>query len=226
MVGKVAFPVFSTIQDDPDRLKKAFQKSLTTMVLVNFPMMIGLAIIARPLVLILLTDKWAGCINYLQLLCFIGLLFPLHVINLKLLQALGRSDLFLRLEIIKKALIAINIAITWRWGITAMIYGMMITSVIAYYLNSYYTGRLIGYPIIAQLRDMISYLIMSIFMGIGVYTVGFLPFPNYLFLMFAQIATGIVIYSSLCRLFRLSAFIELWLAGWNKLSVLRTGTAG
>ena len=102
MVGRVTFPVFSTIQDDPARLKRGLKKALTTLVLVNFPMMIGLAIIARPLVLVMLTEKWAACIPYLQLLCVAGLLFPLQLMNLNVLQALGRSDLFLRLEIIKK----------------------------------------------------------------------------------------------------------------------------
>jgi len=226
MVGRVTFPVFSTIQDDQARLKKGFQKALTTMVLINFPMMIGLAIIARPLVLMLLTEKWAECIPYLQLLCIAGLLYPVHVINLNLLQALGRSDLFLRLEIIKKVLIVINIAITWRWGIIAMIYGMMVTSVIAYYLNSYYTGVLIGYSIWEQLRDMYSYLIMALLMGMAVYTIGVLPFPNHWSMLLVEIAIGIIIYISLCRLFRLSAFMEIWQAGWNKLSLLRTGTAG
>lgn len=226
MVGRVTFPVFSTIQDDPDRLKKGFQKALTTMVLVNFPMMIGLAIVARPLVLILLTDKWTGCIHYLQLLCFAGLLFPLHVINLNLLQALGRSDLFLRLEIIKKVLIVISIAITWRWGISAMIIGMIVTSLIAYYLNSYYTGILIGYSIIAQLRDMIPYLITSILMGIAVYGIGFLPFPGNWSLLTAQIILGAAICISICRAFRLPAFMELWQMIFSRIPFRSTGVAG
>ncbi len=103
MVGRVTFPVFSTIQDDRVRLKRGLKKALTTLVLVNFPMMIGLAIVARPLVLVLLTDKWAPSIPYLQLLCVAGLLIPLQSMNLNVLQALGRSDLFLRLEIVKKS---------------------------------------------------------------------------------------------------------------------------
>ena len=140
VVGRVTFPVFSTIQDDPARLKRGLKKALTLLVLINFPMMIGLAVVARPLVLVLLTEKWAESIIYLQLLCAVGLLFPLHLINLNILQSMGRSDLFLRLEIIKKALVVINIAVTWRWGISAMICGMVAMSMIAYYLNSYYTG--------------------------------------------------------------------------------------
>ena len=95
MVDRVTFPVFSTIQDDPLRLKRGLNKALTTLVLVNFPVMIGLAVIARPLVLVLLTEKWAESIPYLHLLCFLGFLFPLHVINLDILKATGAVRSFL-----------------------------------------------------------------------------------------------------------------------------------
>ncbi len=217
MVGRVTFPVFSTIQDDPARLKRGLKKALTVLVLVNFPMMIGLAIVARPLVLVMLTEKWSACVPYLQLFCASGLLLPLHVMNLNVLQALGRSDLFLRLEIIKKILIAINIAITWRWGILAMIYGIVANSIIGYYLNSYYSGALISYPLREQVTDMVPYLIVSIVMGIAVYAMGLLHFSHHWSMLLVQIATGIVVYVFLCRAFRLKAFIEIWQAGWNKI---------
>jgi teichuronic acid exporter len=209
MVARVTFPVFSTIQDDPARLKRGLKKALTLLVLVNFPIMIGLALIARPLVLVLFTGKWAECIPYLQLLCFLGLMYPLHLINLNVLQAMGRSDFFLKLEIIKKALIVINIGVTWRWGISAMIYGMIVTSIISYYLNTYYTGILLDYSVWEQLQDLFSYLIMAVLTGVGVYAVGLLSYPNNYALLFAQIGTGIIMYVSLCWLFRLEAFVEL-----------------
>jgi len=217
MVGRVTFPVFSTIQNDHVRLKRGLKKALTTLVLVNFPMMIGLAIVARPLVLVLLTDKWAPSIPYIQLLCAAGLLFPLQLMNLNVLQALGRSDLFLRLELIKKALIVANIAITWQWGISAMIYGMIVTSIISYYLNSYYNGMLISYPIKEQVFDLFPYLMVSVLMGTVVFATGSLQFPNHWSLLLAQITTGIVAYVLLCRVFRLKAFMEIWQAGFNKI---------
>lgn len=226
MVERVTFPVFSTIQDDPVLLKRGLKKALTTLVLANFPMMIGLAVIARPLVLVLLTEKWAESIIYLQLISILGLLYPLHIINLNLLQALGRSDLFLRLEIIKKILVVLNIAITWRWGISAMIYGMIATSIFSYYLNSYYTGLLIGYPIREQLRDLFIYLILAVLMGMAVHGAGLLPFPNHWSMLLVQIILGIIVYGGLCRLFRLTAFMGLWQMGWNKMPFLKAGTAG
>jgi teichuronic acid exporter len=226
IVGRVTFPVFSAIQDDLARLKRGLKRALTILVLVNFPIMIGLALIARPLVLVLLTDKWAECIPYLQLLCGVGLLFPLHPINLNVLIALGRSDLFLRLKIINMVMIVINIAITWRWGISAMIYGMIVNSFISYYLNSSYTGDLIGYPIREQLRDIFPYLVITALMGVVVYAAGLLPFAKQWTMLFVQITTGIIIYVCLCRIFRLTAFMELCQMIWNRISFWDTEVAG
>lgn len=223
MVGRVTFPVFSTIQDDPARLKRGLKKALTFLVLVNFPMMIGLAVVARPLVLVLLTEKWAACVPFLQLLCIEGMLYPLHVINLNMLQSLGRSDLFLRLEVIKKVLVVINIALTWRWGISAMIYGMIITSIIGYYLNSYYNGILISYKFREQVSDLFPYLGVSVLMGIVVYGIGLLQFPNNFILLLVQIAIGILMYISLCRVFRMKAFMELWNTMLNRIALVSAG---
>ncbi len=217
MVAQVTFPVFSTIQDDPARLKRGMKKALTVLVMVNFPIMIGLSAAARPLVLVLLTERWAESVPYLQAFCFLGLLFPVHAINLNVLQALGRSDLFLRLEILKKVLIVANIVITWHWGISAMIDGMIITSILSYYLNSYYTGTLIGYRFWEQLRDLLSYLIVAGLMGIAVCAAGLFAFSNDWSMLLAQLSVGIVLYICVCRLFRLAAFMETWQAGWNKI---------
>jgi teichuronic acid exporter len=225
IVGRVTFPVFSTIQDDPARLKRGLKKALTVLVLVNFPMMIGLAVIAKPLVLVLLTEKWAACVPYLQLLCVAGLIFPLHVINLNMLQALGRSDLFLRLEIIKKIMIVINIVVTWRWGISAMISGMIITSVIGYYLNTYYNGILINYSIKEQVLDLFPYLLLSTLMGGAIFAAGFLQFPNRWSMLVVQIASGCVLYVALCRALRLRAFMEIWQALWERMPLVSAGTA-
>jgi O-antigen/teichoic acid export membrane protein len=122
------------------------------------------------------------------------------MMNLNVLQALGRSDFFLRLEIIKKILIVINIAVTWRWGISAMIYGMIATTIISYVLNSYYTGVLINYTIREQVRDLFSYLIMAVLMGSAVSAVGLLHFPNEWSLLLAQITMGILVYVGCARI--------------------------
>lgn len=208
-VSRVTFTVFSSVQDDTSRLRRGVRKALTTLTFLNFPMMIGLLVTAKPLVLVLLTEKWAPCIPYLQLLCVIGLLYPLHVINLNVLKAKGRSDLFLRLEILKKILVVIVIAVTYRWGIQAMIYGQIGVSILAYYLNSYYTGRLIGYPLKEQIFDLLPYLGMAAVMGIGVYSLEGLRFPNNWTLLISQIVAGVIIYLALSRIFKMHAFVEI-----------------
>lgn len=224
-VGRVTFPVFSTIQNDPGRLKNGFKKALSLLALINFPLMIGLMVIARPLVLVLLTEKWAGSIPFLQLLCLAGLLFPVLLINSNLFFALGKSNLFLRVSVITKVLIVVNILITWRWGISAMIYGMIGISIVELYLDTYYTGILINYPIWEQLGDLLPYLSVSALMGIAVYVVGLLPFPNNLFMVLVQIFLGTVIYVCLCWFFQFTAFMEICQEGWKKKLFLRNRTA-
>ena len=209
MVGRVTFPLFSSIQSEPDRLKIGFKKTLSTIGLINFPVMIGLLVVSKSLVIVLLTEKWLPSVPYLQLLCVVGIMYPLHAINLNLLKALGRSDLFFRLEIIKKILIIGNIAITWRYGIEAMIYGQIVLSIGAYYLNSYYTARLINYSLKEQLLDLLPALGVAIFMGICVYNVQFLLDLSQFLMLVTQVITGLVMYSLLALLFRLSACIEL-----------------
>jgi len=219
-IGRVTFPVFSEMQDDKARLKRGVRKALSTLAMVNFPLMIGLAVVAKSLVLVLLTAKWLPCVPYLQLLCAVGILYPLHVINLNVLTAQGRSDLFFRLEIIKKVLVTIAIVITWRWGITAMIYGQIATSIIAYYMNSYYTGKLLSYPVTEQMKDFIPSLGLASVMGVGVYLIGHMPFPNDLMLLTAQVAAGTVLYISLCNLAKISSFMEIRFMVQSKLQFL------
>lgn len=208
-VGRVTYPVFSSIQNDKERLKTGVRKALTSMAIINFPLMIGLAIVSEPLIRVLLTDKWISCVPYLQLLCVVGILYPLHVINLNVLMAQGRSDLFLQLEIIKKILIIAAIAITYRWGISAMIIGQIVTSFIAYYLNSYYTGKLLDYSIMQQVKDVRPFFIISCIMGGMVYGLTFLKISSDYILLTIQIFFGSTIYIGFCFVARISTFLEI-----------------
>ena len=207
-VRRVTFPLFSTIQDDKERLKNVVRKAITTLILINFPMMIGLAVVAKSLVIVLLTEKWAPCIPYLRLLCVVGLLYPLHLVNVNVLNAQGRSDLFLHLEIVKKAFTVIAIAITWRWGIKALIYGQIVQSIIAYYINCYYTGKILKYNFQEQVADVLPYLFAAVLMGAGVYTIQLITIENPLILLVSQVVTGVILYIILCHWFRLKAFKE------------------
>jgi len=207
-VTRVTFPVFSSVQADKPRLKRGVRKALTTLVMINFPLMIGLAIVAKPLVHLLLTDKWLPCVPYLQLLCGAGLLYPLHVINLNVLKAQGRSDLFFRLEIIKKILGVVFIVCTFHWGISMMIAGQIAVSIISYFLNSYYTEKFLDYSFMEQFHDIFHSLLLSIIMAAGIYMINFLSISQQSLLLTAQITTGIVLYAVLCQLTKLPSFME------------------
>ncbi len=209
MITRVIFPVFSAVQNDPAKLKRGLRKVLTAVVFIHFPVMFGLAASAKPLVRVLLTEKWLPCVPYLQLLCLAGLLHPLHVINLDILKAKGRSDLFFRLEVIKKILVVIAIVVTYRWGVIGLIYGQVAVSALAYYLNTHYTGKLIGYPIREQVLDALPYLAVAALMGGAVYGLQYVPLPAVWMLLFCQILLGILLYPALCAASNLSALGEV-----------------
>ncbi|MBN1805928.1 MAG: lipopolysaccharide biosynthesis protein [Sedimentisphaerales bacterium] len=220
-ISRVTFPVFSSIQEDKIRLKQGVRKSLMALATTTFPMMIGLAVISKPLVLVLLTDKWLPCVPYLQLFCAVGILYPLHAINLNVLTAQGRSDLFLKLEIFKKILIIAAISVTYRWGITYLIIGQIITSVISYFLNTHYTGKLLQYPIIQQIKDIMPSLVLAAIMGGVISIFHYIPISSDILLLLIQVITGIVLYISLGYICRLSSFREIIDIVKPKLSSLR-----
>lgn len=169
ILQRVTFPVLSAIQDDSLRLQNSYRRLLKLSAFIVFPLMMGLAAIASPLIRVILTAKWDGCVLYLQILCFALMLYPIHAINLNLLQVKGRSDLFLRLEIIKKIIGVVILIITIPLGITAMCLGMVFSSIICLIVNTYYTSRFIDVGLLTQLKDLRIILINSLVMGGGIY---------------------------------------------------------
>lgn len=221
IIGRVTFPMFSVMQSDVVRLKQWLKKSLSMLAFISFPIFIGLAVVAKSLILTLLTEKWLPCAPYLQLLSLVGLMYPLHAINLNLLKALGRSDLFFRLEVLKKIFVVIVIAVTWQWGIKVMIYGQMALSVGAYYLNSYYTAMLIDYSLKEQLLDILPAFGLALIMGFCVYIVQFIMLPSILIMLSTQIVTGIIVYFLLGLLFRVTSCLEIVTVATDKLNQIK-----
>lgn len=209
IIGRVSYPVLSTIQDDIPRLKETYKKTIRSTMLITFVLMLGMAAIAKPMILTLIGDKWEPCVIYLQMLCFVGMFYPLHALNLNMLQVQGRSDLFLRLEIIKKALAVPVIVIAVIWGIKAMILGMMLLSLIAYYLNSYWSGHLIDYSCLEQIKDILPSFLIAAIMSSIVFTEGLLvPLPP-LPLLIIQLITGAILTFSLCEAFHLRDYLYI-----------------
>ena len=169
ILQRVTFPVLSAIQDDSLRLQNSYRRLLKLSAFIVFPLMMGLASMASPLIRVILTAKWDGCVLYLQILCFALMLYPIHAINLNLLQVKGRSDIFLRLEIIKKIIGVVILIITIPLGITAMCLGMVFSSIICLIINTYYTSRFIDVGLLTQLKELKIILINSLVMGGGIY---------------------------------------------------------
>lgn len=171
VISRVAFPIFSRIQDDNTRLRKAYSKYIVFSSLIIFPIMIGLIVMAKSLTLLVLTEKWLPMVPMLQILCIDWMSDHICSINLNVLYVKGRSDLALRLEIVKKTLAIIIFFISLYWGIIGVCWGRVIYGVIAVYLNSYYTKRLIDISICQQLKDILIPLGQSLSMGIVVVVV-------------------------------------------------------
>lgn len=171
IIQRVTFPVLSSIQNEDERLRINYRKLIRMSGFIIFPLMIGLAAVANPLIEILLTEKWIGAVIYLQIICFAMMWFPIHAINLNLLQVKGRSDLFLRVEIIKKIIGISILCITIPMGLLAMCYGRVVSSLLALIINTYYTGKLINVGFVIQMCDLLPSLIKSLIMGLLVWVV-------------------------------------------------------
>lgn len=161
-VRSVTFPVLAKIQDDDDKLANNYRRMLKGLCFITFPLMLVLAGLARPLVLLMLTEKWEGCIAYLQILCFSQMWYPVAAINLNLLQVKGRSDLFLRLEIIKKIISFAILVVTLPLGILYFCYGCVVCSLFELFVNTYYTGKLINLGFFSQMKDILPSMLLSI----------------------------------------------------------------
>ncbi|MCC5797760.1 MAG: lipopolysaccharide biosynthesis protein [Methylophaga sp.] len=165
-VQKVTYPALATLQQEPTRLKQGYKKVIAVTTFILFPLILFIAALAESIFHLLLPEKWWPASFYLQLMCLAGVLIPVHAINLNILQVLGRSDLFLWLEIIKKSIAVLILVISFRFGIIGILIGQIISSVLAYLPNSYYSKRLIDYPVSEQLTDFLPCLLLA--GGIGI----------------------------------------------------------
>jgi O-antigen/teichoic acid export membrane protein len=161
VIQRVSYPVLAKLQDNPEAVKSGFKKLIKDTMFITFILMLIMAAVAKPLILTLIGPKWIQSVIYLQLLCFSLMLYPLHSLNLNVLNVKGRSDLFLKLEIIKKILVVPVIIIGIIWGIIPMILGMIIHSFICYFLNSRYAGLMIDYSVIEQIKDITPGFILA-----------------------------------------------------------------
>ncbi len=193
VIAGVSFPVLSKMQNDNEALASNYRRMLKVSAFVIFPLMLMLSALARPLVITMITAKWEGCIILLQIICFSMMWYPIHAINLNLLQVKGRSDLFLRLEIIKKIMGVSILVVTLPMGLVQFCCGGIISSMISLVINTYYTGKLIQVGYWKQMKDLIPILLLSLLMFGCIHAVIYF-IPNMLVQLIAGGMVGVIVY--------------------------------
>lgn len=208
VVQRVSYPVLSSIQDDRARLKGAYQRVIKTTMLPTFVLMLGMVACAESMIYVLIGEQWLECVPMLQIICIYGMLYPLHALNLNMLQVQGRSDLFLKLEIIKKIIglgpLLLGVFVNIYW----MLAGTLITSLISYYLNAYYSGPFLNYSIKEQVKDILPSFGVSMMMAIPVFAMSFIPMNPFVLLPL-QIAVGALITIGICEAIKLPEYLEI-----------------
>ncbi|MCX7088113.1 MAG: lipopolysaccharide biosynthesis protein [Methylococcales bacterium] len=214
IMARVALPIFSAAAQDKAQLRRGVQLALRGMMLINVPMMLGVAATAESLVLTLFGVKWLPSVSFLQVLSLGAVLWPLHVINLNVLMAQGHSHLFFRLEVIKKLLgTALLVAGTY-YGVMGIAWSQVVFGVLAFFINAYYSQRFLGYGVFAQTRDFLGVLVISVLMAFAVYWVSIHAYLLPLHLLPAVqllllIAIGLIIFVGLALVFRLTALRDV-----------------
>lgn len=208
VIQRVTYPVLSNIQDDKERMVMAYRKIIKVTMFVTAISMFFLGAISDSLLYCLIGPKWHEAATYLPLICIAGSTYPLHALNLNMLQVQGRSDLFLGLEIIKKIIALAPLAVGAFVGIIPMLYANLVTSVIAFFLNSHYSGKFFGYNSWMQIKDISQSYGIATFIAICVYFLKYLPISNWIILPM-QILFGILVFFMLCRVVKPIEYDEM-----------------
>uniref|UniRef100_UPI0024091F49 oligosaccharide flippase family protein n=1 Tax=Gracilibacillus dipsosauri TaxID=178340 RepID=UPI0024091F49 len=166
-----AFPLCASVQDDDKRLKEGYKKVIQQLLFWLCPTFVLAGVLAEPLFRFVFTEKWVPAVPYFRWLCVIGIFYPINLYNLNILNVKGRSDLYLKLGVIKKALITIGVIISLPFGIYALLAFQALYALFGYFVNSYYSGRFIQYSMIAQLKDVMPIVILGLFVGATVLVV-------------------------------------------------------
>ncbi|MBR6571756.1 MAG: oligosaccharide flippase family protein [Clostridia bacterium] len=205
-ISSVMLPVLSEQQDETQRMKQTMRRSVMLSCFVVVPLLAGLAAVAEPLIKLLLTDKWLPCVPFLQLCCIDFALYPIHTSNLSAINAKGRSDVFLRLEIIKKAygMVILLVSVLCFDSVMAIAWGGVISSVVSAAVNAHPNKELINYGYLEQMRDILPTIVLSLIMFGVVYAMNLLALPTAVLLVL-QIIVGVIVYGGLSLLFKLES---------------------
>lgn len=205
---RVTFPVLCKVQDDMERLTSVYRRMLRVSAYIVFPLLIGMAAVAHPMIEVFIGKQWIECAYMLQIICFAEMWYPIHAINLDILQVSGRSDLFLKIEIYKKIVSLSLLALSAPFGIIAMCYGNLLSSLICLYINTYYSSKILGISLLSQLKDLFPTISLAIVMFAIVQIIIFF-ISNVFAQLIVGIIVGVVVYVSLSYILRFQEFNEL-----------------
>lgn len=204
-IQSVMLPTLSEEQENKERIKHIVRRSITTSSFIILPIMLGMAVTAESIVRVLLTDKWISCVPYIRIFCFTYALMPIHTANLQAIKALGHSNIFLKLEIIKKSIGILILFITLNKGVYEIAIGGMISSIISSFINSYPNKKLINYNYTEQIKDILPSIIISTIMSSIVYLINYINITP-IFKLIIQLIVGIIIYLSIANIFKIESF--------------------
>ena len=204
-IDSVLLPTMAQEQDNRERVKAIVRRSIRTSTYVIAPMMIGLAACAESFVRLLLTEKWLDCVLFLRIFCVTYMFYPFHTANLNAIKAMGRSDCFLRLEIVKKVVGLILMFATIFISVEAMAYSLLASAIISTFINTFPNKQLLGYSWAEQMRDILPNLLLALVMGVPVLLMQYLPLPVFVTLV-AQVVVGAAIYIGLSAILKIEIF--------------------
>lgn len=204
-IDSVLLPTMANVQDDSARVKAMTQRSIKTSTYIMAPLMMGLAFCANPIVQLILTDKWLPCVPFLRIFCITYMFYPIHTANLNAIKAMGRSDYFLRLEIIKK-IVGLGLLFSTMWfGVLAMAYSLLVNSVLSQIINSWPNRKLLRYGYLEQLKDILPSIALATIMGFSVSLINQLQISNGITLLI-QIPVGAAVYIGFSAVLHLESY--------------------
>lgn len=210
IINKVSLPLLSGIVDDDIRVHIVYKKILTVSFYISSTLMLLSLVLAKPIFLLFLGEKWLLAVPFFQILCLAYMLYPVHSLNINLLSVLGRSDLFLKIEIQKKLIIVISVLVGFRFGILGLVWSNVLTSVVALFINMFYSGRFINYNTKSQILDLLPILMIVGFASILTFWFNdFFKFNSYLFQILITGSFGIILIVILSETFRLKPYFEI-----------------
>ena len=204
-INSVLLPAMSQVQDDSARVKSMTRRAMKTSTYVIAPIMMGLAFTAEFVIRLLLTEKWMPCVPFLRIFCITYMFYPVHTANLNAIKAMGRSDLFLKLEIVKKVVGLIVLLSTMWFGVMAMAYSLLFTSITSQIINSWPNKKLLDYSYPEQIRDILPGILLAVLMGCCIYPIQWLGLPDVVTLLI-QVPLGAAIYIGVSAVLRLDSY--------------------